>query len=138
MVWIPGGTFLMGSDHHYPEEAPAHQVTVDGFWMDPYTVTNAKFQRFVNDTGYVTLAERAPKAEDYPGAQPEMLMPASVVFQKPRHRVDLRNHYNWWTYVPGANWRHPEGPTSGLKGRAHHPVVHVAYADVEAYLQWAG
>ena len=83
MVWIPGGTFLMGSDYHYPEEAPAHQVTVDGFWMDKYAVSNVQFQRFVNETGYVTLAERGPNAADYPGARPEMLVPASVVFQKP-------------------------------------------------------
>jgi formylglycine-generating enzyme required for sulfatase activity len=138
MVWIPGGTFLMGSDHHYPEEAPAHQVAVDGFWVDKYAVSNAQFQRFVNATGYVTLAERGPHAVDYPGARPEMLVPASVVFQKPRHRVDLRNHYNWWTYVPGANWCHPEGPNSSVQRRAHHPVVHVAYEDVEAYARWAG
>jgi formylglycine-generating enzyme len=107
MVWIPGGAFLMGSDHHYPEEAPAHKVTVEGFWIDQYTVTNAQFQRFVKETGYLTLAERVPNAAEYPGAKPELLVPASVVFQKPRQRVDLRNHYNWWIYVPGANWRHP-------------------------------
>jgi formylglycine-generating enzyme required for sulfatase activity len=138
MVWMPGGTFLMGSDHHYPEEAPAHKVTVEGFWMDKYTVTNAQFQRFVQATGYVTFAERVPNAADYPGAKPELLVPSSVVFQKPRQRVDLRNHYNWWTYVLGANWRHPEGPTSTLKGRAHHPAVHVVYEDAEAYAKWAG
>src|SRR4030095_9011693 len=93
MVWIPGGTFLMGSDHHYPEEAPAHTVTVDGFWMDKYTVTNAQFQRFVQATRYVTFAERVPNAADYPGAKSEMLVPSSVVFQKPRQPVDLRNPY---------------------------------------------
>jgi formylglycine-generating enzyme required for sulfatase activity len=138
MVWIPGGTFLMGSDHHYPEEAPAHTVTVDGFWMDIYTVTNIQFQRFVQATEYVTVSERTPKAEDYPGAKPGLLVPASVVFQKSRQPVDLKNHYNWWTYVPGANWRHPEGPASSLKGRGHHPVVHVAFEDAEAYAKWAG
>ena len=138
MVWIPGGTFLMGSDHHYPEEAPAHTVTVEGFWMDSYAVTNIQFQRCVQATGYVTLCERVPNAADYPGAKPELLVPASVVFQKSRQPVDLRNHYNWWTYVPGANWRHPEGPASSLKGRGHHPVVHVAYEDAEAYVKWAG
>lgn len=138
MVWVPGGTFLMGSDHHYPEEAPAHQVTVEGFWIDQYTVTNTQFQRFVQATGYITSAERVPNAAEYPGAKPELLMAASVVFQKPRQRVDLRNHYNWWTYIPGANWRHPEGPASSLKGRANHPVVHVAFEDVEAYAKWAG
>src|SRR5262249_5731748 len=138
MVWIPGGTFLMGSDHHYPEEAPAHTVTVEGFWMDMYTVTNIQFQRFVQATGYVTVSERVPKAEDYPGAKPELLVPASVVFQKSQQPVDLNNHYNWWTYVPGANWRHPEGPASSLKARGHHTVVHVAYEDAEAYAKWVG
>src|SRR4029453_12141117 len=137
MVWVPGGSFLMGSNDHYPEEAPAHQVTVEGFWMDQHTVTNAEFSRFVEETGYVTLAERAPKAEDYPGAKPELLVPASVVFRKPPIKVDLRNHYNWWTYIPGANWRHPKGPGSSLKGLAKHPVVHVAFEDVEAYALWA-
>jgi formylglycine-generating enzyme len=138
MVWIPGGSFLMGSNEHYREEAPAHQVTVDGFWMDKYTVTNADFARFVEATGYVTFAERPPNAADYPGAKPEMLVTASVVFRKPRQRVDLRNHFNWWTWVPGANWRHPEGPGSSLKGREKHPVVHVAFEDVDAYAGWAG
>src|SRR5215471_14490931 len=108
MVWVPGGSFLMGSDQAYPEESPAHRVTVDGFWIDPYAVTNVEFSKFVEDTGYVTTAERIPKAEDYPGALPEMLVAASVVFVKPKQRVDLRNHFNWWTYVPGADWRHPE------------------------------
>ena len=138
MAWIPGGTFIMGSDKHYPEEAPAHEVTVEGFWMDEHTVTNEEFRKFVEATKHVTSAERAPKAEDYPGAKPELLVPASVVFNKPRQRVDLRDCYNWWIYVPGANWRHPEGPASSLKGRAKHPVVHVAYEDVEAYAKWIG
>jgi formylglycine-generating enzyme len=138
MVWIPGGTFLMGSDHHYPEEGPAHRVTVDGFWIDAYPVANYKFQKFVKQTGYVTVAERAPKAEDYPGAQPEMLVPGSVVFQQPPGRVDLSNHYNWWNWVPGADWRHPEGPDTNLGGLDRHPVVHLALEDVEAYTAWAG
>ena len=101
MPWIPGGTFLMGSDHHYPEEAPAHKVTVDGFWMDAHAVTNAEFQRFVEATGYVTLAERPANPADYPGAKPEMLAPSSVVFKKPPGPVDLRNHYNWWVVRAG-------------------------------------
>src|SRR5262245_21755091 len=101
IAWIPGGTFSMGSDRHYPEEAPAHTVTVDGFWIDTLTVTNIQFLGFVQATGYVTLAERAPNAADYPGAKAELLVPASVVFHKPRQRVDLGNHYNWWTYIPG-------------------------------------
>jgi formylglycine-generating enzyme len=138
MVWIAGGSFLMGSDHHYPEEAPAHDVTVDGYWIDKYAVTNERFGRFVDATGYVTTAERPPRAEDYPGALPEMLKAASVVFQKPQQRVDLRNHYNWWTYVPGAQWRHPEGPDSSIQDRAQHPVVHLTYEDAEAYAKWAG
>lgn len=138
MVWIPGGTFLMGSDHHYPEEAPTHHVTVDGFWMDRYAVTNAQFQRFVEETGYVTVAERPLDPRDYPGAPPELLVPGSVVFRKPAQRVDIRDYHNWWAYVPGANWRHPQGPDSSIEGREKHPVVHVAYGDAEAYAAWAG
>ena len=138
MVWIPGGTFMMGSNDHYPEEAPAHAVTVDGFWMDQYTVTNAQFSRFVEETNYVTWAERAPNPEDYPGAKPEMLVPASVVFRRPGYKVSLHDAYQWWTYVPGANWRHPLGPGSSLKGLARHPVVHVAFEDACAYATWAG
>ena len=138
MIWIPGGTFRMGSDKHYPEEAPAHTVTVDGFWMDRHTVTNDEFRRFVDATAYVTLAERAPNPADYPGARPDMLMPASVVFRKPRQQVDMTNSYNWWGYVPGANWRNPEGPASSLRKKARHPVVQVGYEDAEAYARWAG
>jgi sulfatase modifying factor 1 len=138
MVWIPGGTFFMGSEKFYAEERPVHEVTVDAFWMDACTVTNEEWRRFVDATGYVTLAERPPNASDYPNALPELLVPASVVFAKPRKRVDLSNCYNWWTYVPGANWRHPEGPPSSLKGRARHPVVHIAYEDAEAYAAWVG
>ena len=112
MVWIPGGSFMMGSNDHYPEEAPVHPVTVNGFWMDQFTVTNAQFSRFVEETGYVTSAERAPRAEDYPGAKPELLVPASVVFRRPGYKVDLNNHYNWWTYIPEASWRRPQGPVA--------------------------
>ena len=138
MVWIPGGPFVMGSDRHYPEEAPAHKVTVHGFWMDSHAVTNAEFTRFVDETGYVTLAEKPAKAEDYPGAKPELLEPSSVVFVKPTSIVDMSNAYNWWTYVKGANWRHPRGPESTLDGLSAHPVVHVAFEDAEAYARWAG
>ena len=137
-VWIPGGTFLMGSDRHYPEEAPAHKVTVGGFWMDMHAVTNREFQRFVAETGHVTLSEKPARAEDYPGAQPDMLEPSSVVFRKPSTPVDMRNAYNWWTYVKGANWRHPRGPGSSLDGLDDHPVVHVGFDDAEAYAKWAG
>jgi sulfatase modifying factor 1 len=138
MAWIPSGTFLMGSDRHYPEEAPAHRVTVDGFWIDRTPVTNDDFARFIAATGYVTLAECAPRAEDYPGAKPEALVPASVVFRQPTHAVDLRDVHNWWTYVPGADWRHPRGPQSTNSGSGDHPVVHIAFADAEAYAAWAG
>src|SRR5277367_6142749 len=99
MIWIPGGTFLMGSDKHYPEESPSHEATVEGFWIDKYAITNEQFARFVAETGHVTLAERPPNAEDYPGALPELLQPSSIVFSKPDHRVDLRDHYSWWSYI---------------------------------------
>jgi formylglycine-generating enzyme required for sulfatase activity len=138
MVWIPGAEFTMGSDDHYPEEAPAHRVHVDGFWMDETAVTNAEFARFVEETGYVTLAERAPNAADYPGALPGMLVPGSVVFKRPSHPVDLGNHYEWWAWVKGASWRRPEGKGSSNKLRMSHPVVHVAYEDVETFARWAG
>jgi formylglycine-generating enzyme required for sulfatase activity len=128
----------MGSNDHYPEEAPTHEVAVDGFWLDKYAVTNADFSRFFEATKYVTVAERKPNAADYPGAKPELLVPASVMFHKPSHQVDLNNFYNWWTYTPGADWRHPSGPTSTLKGLAKHPVVHVAFEDAVAYAEWAG
>lgn len=134
MVWIPGGTFLMGSDRHYPEEGPPHLVRVDGFWMDRYTVTNKQFQRFVKDTGYVTVAERLPKPEDYPGAQLELLVPGSAVFQQ-SNSANLQT-CSWWVYVPGANWRHPEGLESSIKGRENYPVVHIAYEDAAAYAIW--
>lgn len=137
MVWIPGGRFTMGSDDHYPEEAPAHEVHVDGFWMDRTPVTNAAFRRFVDETGYETVAERAPNPADYPGADPELLVPASAVFRRPNGPVDLRYPSNWWEYVPGANWRHPTGPGSDIAGREDHPVVHVAYEDAVAYAEWA-
>jgi len=111
---------------------------VDDFWMDRCTVTNEQWQHFVEETNYVTLAERAPSPDDYPGAQPELLVPASVVFNQPRNPVDLSSCFNWWTYVPGANWRHPLGPASSLKNRERHPVVHIAYEDAEAYANWIG
>jgi formylglycine-generating enzyme len=136
MVWVSGGRFSMGSDNHYPEEGPVHSVTVESFWIDKHTVTNEQFARFVDATRYVTLAERPAKAEDYPGANPDLLQPASVVFRQPPHRVDMHNHFNWWTYILGANWRQPEGPESSIEGRAKHPVVHVAYEDAEAYAKW--
>jgi formylglycine-generating enzyme len=138
MVWVPAGTFQMGSDDHYPEEAPVHLVTVDGFWMDAHAVTNAEFARFVKKTRYVTVAEREPDPAEYPEAAPELLVAASVVFRQPTRPVSLDNPYNWWTYVPGAHWRQPQGPGSSVKRRPEHPVVHVAWEDVAAYARWAG
>jgi formylglycine-generating enzyme required for sulfatase activity len=139
MVWIAGGTFRMGSDRHYPEEAPVHRVTVSGFWMDRTPVTNRQFGAFVNATGHVTLAEIAPAREDYPGALPHMLKAGSLVFAPPRFRVvDLRDWGQWWRFKRGADWRHPHGPESSIRGRDEHPVVHIAYQDAEAYARWAG
>jgi len=138
MVWLSGGTFRMGSDKHYAEEAPSHLVTVDGFWIDAGPVTNLQFGRFVKATGYVTVAERAPDPVNYPGATLDQLIPASVVFRQSSGPVDLRNHLNWWDLVPGADWRRPEGPGSTLHGKDRHPVVHVAFADATAYAEWAG
>jgi formylglycine-generating enzyme len=138
MAFIPGGTFRMGSDNHYPEEAPTHRVTVGDFWIDRTPVTNREFRKFVNATGHVTLAEVTPEPKDYPGALPHMLKPASLVFTPPRHPVDMRDWTQWWTFKFGANWRRPYGPRSSIKGRDDHPVVHVAYRDAEAYAKWAG
>jgi len=138
MSRIPGGAFTMGSNDHYPEEAPAHRVRVDPFWIDRYAVTNREFARFVEATGYVTLAERPANPADYPGAKPELLAPSSVMFRKAKERIDLTDHYNWWIYVAGADWRHPRGPGSTIKGLWKHPVVHVAFEDAEAYAAWAG
>jgi len=138
MVHIEGGTFMMGSDGHYAEEAPAHRVTVDSFFIDRYEVTNAEFAAFVESTGHVTVCERPANPADYPGADPAMCAPSSCVFVKPAQPVDLSNPYNWWTYITGANWRHPEGPASSIEGHENDPVVHVAYEDVEAYAAWVG
>ncbi|GAB3766441.1 formylglycine-generating enzyme family protein [Ramlibacter monticola] len=138
MVWIPGGTFRMGSDRHYPEEKPAHFVQVGGFWIDRTPVTNAQFRAFVEATAYVTFAEIAPDAADYPGALPEMLQPGSLLFMQPPGPVDLHNFANWWQFCFGADWRHPQGPGSRIEGLHDHPVVHVAWRDVAAYAAWAG
>ena len=147
MVWIEGGSFLMGSNHHYREERPAHEVRVNGFWIDRTCVTNEQFARFVRETGYVTLAERPANATDYPGAKPEMLAPASMVFQPPPGRVDVLEQFGSatharqravWAYVPGADWRHPRGPGSSIEQLHDHPVVHVAFEDAMAYASWAG
>ena len=129
MIFVPGGTFRMGSDRHYPEEAPVHRVTVDGFWIDRTPVTNRAVPEFVNATGYVTFAEIAPDPKDYPGALPHMLKAGSLVFSPPHAPVDLRDWTQWWSFKFGANWRRPYGPRSPSSGLDDHPVVHVAYRD---------
>jgi formylglycine-generating enzyme len=137
MIQIPGGTFRMGSDKHYPEEAPVHRVTVDTFWIDRMPVTNREFRKFVNATGYITFAELMPDPKDYPGALPHMLKAGSLVFTPPNHRVDTRDWSQWWNFKFGANWKRPYGPHSSISGLDDHPVVHVAYRDAEAYAKWA-
>ena len=138
MTWIAGGTFRMGSEDFYSEERPVHEVSVDGFWMDCYEVTNEEFAKFVEATGYTTIAERPPNPLDFPGAPPENLVPGSMLFHKTPGPVDLHNYFSWWAWVPGTSWRHPLGPQSTLDNLAQHPVVHVAYEDAEAYAHWAG
>jgi formylglycine-generating enzyme len=138
MVWIPTQTFRMGSDRHYPEERPAHLVSVDGFWIDRYPVTNARFARFVEATGHVTFAEKAPDPAQYPNALPEMLYAGSLVFARPAAPVDLRDFRNWWTYLRAADWRHPTGHVSSIDGLEQHPVVHVTFGDAEAFATWGG
>jgi formylglycine-generating enzyme len=138
MLWIPGGTFRMGSDHHYPEEAPSHRATVDGFWMDRTPVTNREFRKFVDATGYVTFAEIPPRPEDYPGAPPHMLRAGSMVFVAPKHDSGLRDYFSWWQFRFGANWRRPAGKRSWIHALPDHPVVHIAYCDAQAYAAWVG
>jgi formylglycine-generating enzyme len=148
MVWIPGGEFSMGAmDPAATDEVgmqaaadarPIHRVYVDGFWMDETDVTNEEFARFVKATGYVTIAEHTPTAKDFPGAPPGNLYPGGAVFSPPAHAVSLNDPYEWWSYVKGANWRHPEGPNTNLKDREKYPVVQVAYPDALAYAKWAG
>ena len=138
MVWVPGGTFRMGSDKHYPEEAPVHRVHVDGFWIDRTPVTNRVFKEFVRTTGHTTFAEITPDPKDYPGALPHMLYAGSLVFTPPAHPVDLRNWGQWWAFLNGANWRHPYGWESDIHGLDDHPVVHIAFTDALAFAKWAG
>ena len=138
MVRIPAQTAVLGSDRHYPEEGPAHAVSVDEFWIMPHQVTNAEFAEFVDATGYVTVAERPLNPADYPDAPAENLQPGSMVFTRTQGPVDLRHLSQWWVWTPGASWRHPVGPHSSIDKRIDHPVVHVAYEDAENYAQWAG
>jgi formylglycine-generating enzyme len=138
MIWVPGGGFLMGSGDFYPEERPVRRAEVDGFWIDEHPVTVAEFRGFVKATGYRTVAERWPDPAQYPDADPALLRPGSLVFVPTTGPVDLRDVSQWWRYTPGANWRHPSGPRSGLNGRDRHPVTHVAAEDADAYAVWAG
>jgi formylglycine-generating enzyme required for sulfatase activity len=138
MRWIPGRTFLMGSEDFYPDERPVHSVSVDGFWMDETPVTASDFRRFVRETSYVTVAERPLDPEVYPDADPDLLVPGSLVFRKTAGPVNLDDVRNWWEYVPGAYWKRPGGPGTSVNGRDRHPAVHVTYEDAEVYARWAG
>ena len=146
MVWIPGGEFSMGATlngegtHEMPmaskDAGPVHRVYVDGFWMDVTAVTNEQFEKFVKAAGYVTIAERTPTKEEFPTAPAENLVAGSVVFAPTDHDVPLTDHYQWWSYVKGANWRHPLGPQSDIKGKEKYPVVQIAFPDAQAYGKW--
>jgi formylglycine-generating enzyme len=138
MVELRACTFRMGSDRFYPEERPVREVSVERFWIDRHPVTVAEFRRFVKATGHVTWAEKAPDPAHYPDADEENLVPGSLVFRKTEGPVDLRDVRTWWSWTPGADWRHPEGPESNVGGRELHPVTHIAYSDAEAYAEWAG
>ncbi len=138
MVAVPGGEFVMGSDAFYPEERPVHRVAVEAFWIDARPVTVGQFRRFVTETGYVTVAERPLDPDQYPDADPALLVPGSLVFRPTRGPVDLSDYRNWWSYTPDACWSRPEGPGSDTYTRGRHPVIHVAYEDAEAYAAWAG
>ena len=138
MAWVPGGSFRMGSEDFYPEEAPVRDTEVGGFWMDRHPVTVAEFRRFVKATGHVSVAERTPHAADYPDADPALLVPGSLVFRPTAGPVALDDYGRWWRWTPGACWHRPEGPGSDTYTRARHPVTHVAHADAAAYAAWAG
>lgn len=138
MVWIPGGEYAVGSEEFYPEERPVHRVTIEGFWMDEHPITVAEFRRFVKATEHRTTAETAPSAEDFPDADPEQLVPGSLVFRPTAGPVRLDDYTQWWAWTPGADWRHPEGPDSSVDGRERHPVTHISFFDAQAYAAWAG
>lgn len=138
MQRIPAGRFSMGSNDFYPEEGPVREVHVDAFSIDVFTVTNRDYAEFVDATEYVTIAERPLNPDDFPGAPLDALVPGALVFHKTDGPVDLRDWSQWWSYVPGASWKHPEGPGTTVESRLDHPVVHIAYEDAEAYASWAG
>jgi formylglycine-generating enzyme required for sulfatase activity len=138
MTWIQGGSFQMGCESFYPEEQPVHGVEVDGFWIDTKPLTVREFRHFVRETEYVTVAERRPDPAFYPGVDPALLVPGSLVFQGTPGPVPLTDYRAWWAFVPGACWRRPEGPGSDVRGRDAHPIVHVANEDAAAYAAWVG
>jgi formylglycine-generating enzyme required for sulfatase activity len=138
MILVPGGTFRMGSDKHYPEEAPVHRVAVSSFFIDRTPVTNRQFKEFVKATGHVTTAEKAPDPADYPGALPHMLYAGSLVFVPPTRVSNLHDFNQWWTFMRGADWRHPYGPKSNINALDNHPVVHVSFEDASTFAHWAG
>jgi|GEM_PF-842159 len=137
MVLIKGGSFQMGSDQ-FADAQPVHKVTVSSFYMDAHEVTNDQFARFVDATHYITVAERPLNPKDYPGVPLEKLVPGSGVFSPPAHPVPLNDPMAWWKYIPGADWRHPDGPASSIRGKGQYPVVQVCYEDCLAYAKWAG
>jgi len=148
MVWIPGGEFSMGSTVESEslcglpgvtrDALPVHRVYVDGFWLDKTELTNKEFEKFVKATGYVTIAERTPTKEEFPDAPPENLVAGSTVFTPTKSEVPLDDYLQWWRYVKGANWQHPAGPQSDIKGKEKYPVVQIAFDDAVAYAKWAG
>jgi formylglycine-generating enzyme len=139
MAWIPGGEFSMGSNNRmFADARPWHRVRVSGFWLAKTTITNAQFARFVEATHYITVAERKPRQADFPNAPPENLVAGSLVFTPPAHPVELNDDRQWWRFVPGANWRHPDGPHSTIEGHGNNPVVQIAFEDAQAYAKWAG
>lgn len=138
MRFVPSATFSMGSDRFYPEEAPVRRISLDAFWMDETPVTNRQFSQFVEATGHRSSAEIAPDPKDYPGMDPSMAKPGSLLFQPTKGPVNLQDFTQWWEFSFGTDWRHPHGPKTSLDGLEDHPVVHVTHADAEAYARWAG